>query len=225
MPRSAVAVGELGGTIFAGGDGYGFRWVQVRIGEAAAGMTVELLIEWQPEQNDFLARFLQRHGPGQHHLTFKVPDLAATLGRVQQAGFRPVSVNLTDPNWKEAFLQPREAHGTVVQLAQVHPDHPGTPELVVGAEAGTRVLRARVVGEAARARGGSRAAAACRAGDAVARRRRWRSSPASWTARSSTRLPMRSSSRGRVGAGSGSSTTPTPPPGSAASKATAVERR
>jgi catechol 2,3-dioxygenase-like lactoylglutathione lyase family enzyme len=132
----AVAVGELGGTIFAGGDGYGFRWVQVRIGEAAEGMTVELLIEWQPEQNDFLARFLARHGPGQHHLTFKVPDLAATLGRVHQAGFRPVSVNLTDPNWKEAFLQPREAHGTVVQLAQVHPDHPGTAEMVTGAQAG-----------------------------------------------------------------------------------------
>jgi catechol 2,3-dioxygenase-like lactoylglutathione lyase family enzyme len=100
-------------------------------------MTVELLIEWKPEQNDFLARFLARHGPGQHHLTFKVPDLAATLSRVQQAGYQPVSVNLTDPHWKEAFLQPREAHGTVVQLAQVHPDHPGPSELVTAAEAGS----------------------------------------------------------------------------------------
>jgi methylmalonyl-CoA/ethylmalonyl-CoA epimerase len=130
-------VGELGGTIFSGGDGYGFRWVQVRLGEGDAGMTVELLIEWKPEQNDFLARFLARHGPGQHHLTFKVSDLAATLGRVQQAGYQPVSVNLTDPDWKEAFLQPREAHGTVVQLAQVHPDHPGTPELVTAARGGS----------------------------------------------------------------------------------------
>jgi methylmalonyl-CoA/ethylmalonyl-CoA epimerase len=131
-----TAVGELGGTIFSGGDGYGFRWVQVRLGEGDTGMTVELLIEWKPEQNDFLARFLARHGPGQHHLTFKVKDLAATLSRVQRAGFQPISVNLTDPHWKEAFLQPREAHGTVVQLAQVHPDHPGTPELVAEAEKG-----------------------------------------------------------------------------------------
>lgn len=131
-----TVVGDLGGTIFAGGDGYGFRWVQVRIGEGAEAMTVELLIEWEPEQNDFLARFLARHGPGQHHLTFKVSDLAATLNRVQQAGFRPVGVNLTDPHWKEAFLQPREAHGTVVQLAQVHGDHPGIPELVTAADAG-----------------------------------------------------------------------------------------
>jgi methylmalonyl-CoA/ethylmalonyl-CoA epimerase len=129
-------VGDLGGTVFSGGDGYGFRWVQVRVGEGGAGMTVEILIEWSPEQNDFLARFLAKHGPGQHHLTFKVSDLAATLDRVRTAGFKPVSVNLTDPHWKEAFLQPREAHGTVVQLAQVHDDHPGTPELVKLADAG-----------------------------------------------------------------------------------------
>ncbi|MGZ4689229.1 MAG: VOC family protein [Acidimicrobiia bacterium] len=132
----AVLVGRLGGTIFAGGDGYGFRWVQVRLGEGADGMTVELLIEWKPEQNDFLARFLAKHGPGQHHLTFKVADLAATLERVRIAGYRPVGVDLRDPHWKEAFLQPREAHGTVVQLAQVHPDHPGTPKAVTAAEAG-----------------------------------------------------------------------------------------
>lgn len=129
-------VGNLGGTIFSGGDGYGFRWVQTWLGKGSDGMTVELLVAWEPQQNDFLARFLAKHGPGQHHLTFKVPDLAATLERVHSAGFKPVGVDLRDPSWKEAFLQPREAHGTVVQLAQVHPDHPGTPELVKEAEAG-----------------------------------------------------------------------------------------
>ncbi len=129
-------VGELGGTVFSGGDGYGFRWVQTRLGEGAEGMTVELLTEWEPERNDFLARFLAKHGPGQHHLTFKVSNLAATLERVHTASYRPVGVDLRDPDWKEAFLQPREAHGTVVQLAEVHPDHPGTPELVAAAEAG-----------------------------------------------------------------------------------------
>jgi catechol 2,3-dioxygenase-like lactoylglutathione lyase family enzyme len=129
-------VGELGGAVFSGGDGYGFRWVQVRLGDGADAMTVEVLVEWKPEQNDFLARFLAKHGPGQHHITFKVPNLEATLERIRSAGFKPIGVNLQDPNWKEAFLQPREAHGTVVQLAQVHPDHPGTPELVAAAATG-----------------------------------------------------------------------------------------
>jgi methylmalonyl-CoA/ethylmalonyl-CoA epimerase len=134
-----TTVGELGGTVFAGGDGYGFRWVQVRLdgGEPdAGGMTVELLTVWEPRQNDFLERFVARHGPRQHHLTFKVPDIEATLRRVQQSGFQPVSVNLSDPEWKEAFLQPREAHGTVVQLAQVSPDQPGPREQVRAADAG-----------------------------------------------------------------------------------------
>jgi methylmalonyl-CoA/ethylmalonyl-CoA epimerase len=133
-------VGSLGGTVFGGGDGYGFRWVQTRLGTGDDGMTVELLAEWEPNQNDFLARFLAKHGPRQHHITFKVSDIVATLERVRSAGFQPVSVDLRDPEWMEAFLQPREAHGTVVQLAQVSPAHPGTAELVAMAEAGNALF-------------------------------------------------------------------------------------
>jgi hypothetical protein len=46
-----------------------------------------------------------------------------------------VGVDLRDPHWKEAFLPPRQAHGTVVQLAEVHPDHSETFEMVAAAEA------------------------------------------------------------------------------------------
>lgn len=126
-------VGELGGTVFAGGDGYGFRWVQVRLGTPDTGMTVEVLVVWEPSVNDFLERFVARHGPRQHHLTFKTKEIVATLERVKRAGFQPVGVDLRDPSWKEAFLQPREAHGTVVQLAEVGSDHPTTAEMVEAA--------------------------------------------------------------------------------------------
>lgn len=111
-------VGDLGGTVFHGGDGYGFRWVQCRLGDASNGMTVESLVVWRPEDDDFLARFVTRHGGGAHHVTFKVPDLAAMLEACARRGLTPVGVRLDDPHWREAFLQPREAHGTVVQLAQ-----------------------------------------------------------------------------------------------------------
>jgi len=111
-------VGELGGVVMGGGENLGFRSYQVRLGDAVEGMTVEVLEPWHPERFEFLERFMARHGEGPHHLTFKVPDLAATLERVRSAGYTPVGVSLTDPRWKEAFLQPREAHGTVVQLAQ-----------------------------------------------------------------------------------------------------------
>jgi methylmalonyl-CoA/ethylmalonyl-CoA epimerase len=111
--------GELGGTIIFGGESIGFRPMQVWLGsDDGDGMPVELLEPWDVERSDFLARFIARHGAGPHHLTVKVPNLAATLERVRAAGFHPVNIDVSDPEWKEAFLLPREAHGTVVQLAE-----------------------------------------------------------------------------------------------------------
>lgn len=114
-----VLTGDLGGTIIFGGQSVGFRPMQVWLGDDAGdGMSVELLEPWTVEANDFLARFVDRHGAGPHHLTFKVPDLLAALDRLRGVGFGPVNVDVSDPEWKEAFLLPREAHGTVVQLAE-----------------------------------------------------------------------------------------------------------
>ena len=117
--------GQLGGTVIFGGQSVGFRPMQVWLGTADGdGMPVELLEPWEVDKNDFLARFVARHGPGPHHITFKVADLSGALERVRDAGLHPVNVDLRDPQWKEAFLMPAEAHGTVVQLAESH----GYPE-------------------------------------------------------------------------------------------------
>jgi methylmalonyl-CoA/ethylmalonyl-CoA epimerase len=118
--------GPLAGTVIFGGQSLGFRPMQVWVGTPDGdGMPVELLEPWAVDENDFLARFLDRHGAGPHHLTFKVPDLVAALERTRGAGYHPVNVDMRDPEWKEAFLMPREAHGTVVQLAESH-GHPDT---------------------------------------------------------------------------------------------------
>jgi catechol 2,3-dioxygenase-like lactoylglutathione lyase family enzyme len=118
--------GPLGGTVIFGGQSVGFRPMQVWVGTPDGdGMPVELLEPWNVDQNDFLARFVARHGAGPHHLTFKVPSLARALERVRAAGFTPVNIDMRDPEWKEAFLMPREANGTVVQLAESH-GHPET---------------------------------------------------------------------------------------------------
>ena len=98
-----------------GGLNVGFGPAQLRY---ADGGRVEILQPWQPQDNPFLRRFLDRHGPGPHHLTFKVPDLASAIDHARHAGFVPVGVDLSGPDWKEAFLHPRQATGIVVQLAQ-----------------------------------------------------------------------------------------------------------
>jgi hypothetical protein len=111
-PRYAV---ELGGEWNSGGLNVGFGPAQLRY---ANGGRVEILQPWQPEDNPFLRRFLDRHGPGPHHLTFKVPDLARAIDLAREAGWAPVGVDLSGPDWKEAFLHPRQATGIVVQMAQ-----------------------------------------------------------------------------------------------------------
>ena len=94
-------------------------------------MPVELLEPWAVERNDFLARFVAKHGAGPHHMTFKVKSLADALDHVRDAGLTPVNVDVSDPEWKEAFLMPKEAHGTVVQLAASSGGHPdGRAELL-----------------------------------------------------------------------------------------------
>ncbi len=89
-----------------------WRWVQFRY---PGGGKVELL---EPLGEGFLSRFLERHGEGLHHVTFKTDDIRAAIAQVEARGYELVEVSLDDPDWKEAFLRPSKAHGTLIQLAQ-----------------------------------------------------------------------------------------------------------
>jgi methylmalonyl-CoA/ethylmalonyl-CoA epimerase len=108
-------IGDLGGVWVGGGPEVGFSSAQVRF---ANEMRLEVLEPYEPERNDFLRRFLDHSGPGPHHLTFKVPDIVAALKKVDAAGYRPIGVNLEHPDWKEAFLHPKDGPGVVIQIAQ-----------------------------------------------------------------------------------------------------------
>ncbi|MEY2473298.1 MAG: hypothetical protein QOK28_2627 [Actinomycetota bacterium] len=107
--------GDLSGAWVSGGPSFGFASAQVRY---ANGMKIEALMPADWERNDFLRRFLDRRGPGPHHMTFKVPDIDAAIAATEAAGYRPVGIDVSDPHWKEAFLHPKDAPGVVIQLAQ-----------------------------------------------------------------------------------------------------------
>jgi catechol 2,3-dioxygenase-like lactoylglutathione lyase family enzyme len=106
---------DLSGAWGGGGISPGFNWANAVY---ANGMRVEVLEPARVEQNDFLRRFLDRNGPGPHHLTFKVPSLGVALEAVIAYGIKPVSVDESNPYWKEAFIHPKDGPGVVVQLAE-----------------------------------------------------------------------------------------------------------
>ena len=68
--------------------------------------------------DDFLRRFLDRNGPGPHHVTYKVDDFDAVLAAAEAAGYAAVGVDRSNPDWKVGYLHPKQSHGIVVQLAQ-----------------------------------------------------------------------------------------------------------
>jgi methylmalonyl-CoA/ethylmalonyl-CoA epimerase len=101
----------LGGEYLMGGDSGSWRWLQLRF---PGGGKVELL---EPIGDGFLSRFLAKRGEGLHHMTFKTDDIEAAIEHVRARGYELVDVNLDGPDWKEAFLRPAGAHGTLIQVA------------------------------------------------------------------------------------------------------------
>jgi methylmalonyl-CoA/ethylmalonyl-CoA epimerase len=93
----------------------GFMWMTLRYPN---GSQVELLAP--TGDGGFLHDFLARRGEGVHHMTFIVSDLGQAVERARAAGLRVVDEDYRDPRWQEAFISPRSAFGTIVQLAQTN---------------------------------------------------------------------------------------------------------
>lgn len=111
--RDALGAEHLADGPIDSGDSRGsWRWYQMAL---PGGGVIELL---EPITEGFLTRFLGARGEGLHHITLKTDDIRASIDHVRSCGFELVDVNLDDPHWKEAFFRPRQAHGTLIQLAQ-----------------------------------------------------------------------------------------------------------
>ena len=121
-PRIAAApaflVGELGGRSGFGGSDGEYRWWHW---DYANGGRLEV-IEPDGSAGGFVHRFLDRNGPGIHHVTFYVPSLRARCERAESFGYEIVGYRDSDSQWSEAFLHPRQAMGIVVQMVQSRHD-------------------------------------------------------------------------------------------------------
>lgn len=92
---------------------------QVRARFVGAGGAALELLEATADTSP-IARFVARRGPGLHHVTLRVDDLAAALARLKAHGAR--LIDETPRAGAEgalvAFVHPSSAHGVLVELKQ-----------------------------------------------------------------------------------------------------------
>lgn len=92
---------------------------QVRARFVPAGGAALELLEATAETSP-IARFVARRGPGLHHITLRVDDIAAALARLKARGVRLID-EAPRPGAHGAlvaFVHPASAHGVLVELKQ-----------------------------------------------------------------------------------------------------------
>lgn len=87
-------------------------------GLSAGDSLVELL---QPDQSGSpIAKFLEKRGPGLHHICFAVDDIDNMLARCRAAGIQLIdeTPRLGAEGKRIAFLHPRSTAGVLVELTE-----------------------------------------------------------------------------------------------------------
>ena len=78
---------------------------------------VELLEPTTPEST--IARFLERRGPGIHHVCFAVADVEAAARRAEEAGLSliPPGIRIGAGGKRVAFIHPGTTGGVLIELS------------------------------------------------------------------------------------------------------------
>ena len=87
-------------------------------GAGTAGASLELLAATAPESP--IAKFIEKRGPGLHHITLRVDDIHAALAQLKARGTRLVD-NEPRPGAEGAlvaFIHPSSAQGVLIELKQ-----------------------------------------------------------------------------------------------------------
>lgn len=105
------------GMVFKGIEAVAEQKVKVamlQIGEAK----IELLEPTDPESP--VAKFLEKNGPGIHHLAYEVNDIMQAIARLEQGGAR--MIDRTPRNGAHgtriAFVHPKSSGGVLTELCQ-----------------------------------------------------------------------------------------------------------
>lgn len=88
----------------------------------AGDTEVELVEPVNP--NTGVARFLNKRGPGLHHICFEVDNIEATLAQLAERGVELINPQpvIGTGGRKAAFIHPRSAYGVLIELYEATPE-------------------------------------------------------------------------------------------------------
>lgn len=82
-----------------------------------AGRKIEFLQSPGPgTRNDFVAKFIERHGEGLHHFSVGVAGFESILAKLKADGVRVVDEKINWRGQREFFISPSSAFGALVQI-------------------------------------------------------------------------------------------------------------
>ena len=85
--------------------------------EVGNGVVVELIEPTVPDSG--VARFLEKHGQGVHHICFEVDNVDEQLQVMAEKGINPVEPKgRVDITGKIGFLHPKSTRGVLIEFAQ-----------------------------------------------------------------------------------------------------------
>lgn len=127
----AVLVDDLGNTLRFWQDALGMELSHIQelpsemaqIAFLPAGESeIELV---KPTTSDSgLARYLEKRGPGLHHICLEVDDIAGMLAQLREQGVQLINEDpkIGEGGRKYAFIHPKSANGVMVELYELpHP--------------------------------------------------------------------------------------------------------
>lgn len=90
----------------------------------AGDAALELLEATAPDSP--IARYVEKRGPGLHHITLRVDDILAALARLKALGVRLIDERPRPGAHGSlvAFIHPSSAHGVLVELKQARGPRP-----------------------------------------------------------------------------------------------------
>ena len=124
----AVVIDDMQGTLAFWGDALGMEVTHIQDIPAemaqiaflpAGGSEIELV---KPTTSDSgLAKYLEKRGPGMHHVCLEVDDIAGMLRRLKDKGIQLINEEprVSADGKQYAFIHPKSANGVLVELYQL----------------------------------------------------------------------------------------------------------